>query len=462
MAKTVDYLKRRAHTLRMGLFQRLDEICVSDFPTGSPKEVIKLLQDILEKVTAEIDNATNEQILGLICRVIQFYGQFLEYFDNAHTEQTPRGLVQILEDLAQLSPQAKLLVWPQASYNYSIRDILPTLKHTTENLLSDKDKKTLFQPFQGPINLVSFPRVERDDILVHAVFGHELGHPIADEYLQAEQGQPEYQKQLKAAHVALDTAFASEFAGLNTFDLFSYKKQLTDSLLKMRSRGLQELVSDCVAVLLFGPSALFALNDIFSTCDLDTSPVFPDLYPPARFRVRLVKKLMDQEGFSDQLLAVKDSDHLGSVNASLVDMLSHVDAIAANNTDIDVINNDPLLKIAYEWLDKSLPAAIQYAKDKVADLICRGSQLVEEVPELLERIAFGIPPNEIGIPPKTKSVDWRSAIVAAWICKIHGLKKAGETQESMNARDIDHLQKITLRAVEYILLQKRYSAYMAA
>lgn len=463
MADNVAYLKRRAHTLRMGLFQRLDEICVSDFPTGSPKEVIKLLQDILEKIDIEIDSAKDPQTLGLICSVVQYYGQFLEYFDNAHTEQTPRGLVQVLEDLIKkLTPQAKLIVWPQAEYNYTIRNILPDLKQTTENLLPAADNVALFAPFQGPISLISFPRVERDDILVHAVFGHELGHPIADAYLAAEQVEQEYQDRLKKALSDIDVAFASEFVGLSALDLITKKKPFADLVLQVRSRGLQELISDCVAVLLFGPSALFALYDILVTSDIDSVPNMPDLYPASRYRIRLAKQVMDQEGFSTALKTIGASPHLGAIDQSISDMLRHIDEIAKDTTDFDQLEMNPLLKIAYEWLDSSLPTAIRYAKKEIAGLICNSARLSAEVPGLLERIALGVPPNEIGVAPSTLPVDWRSAIVSAWICKIHGQKKSPDGQEAMDAGDIDQLQKITLRAVEYILLEKRYSAHMAS
>lgn len=464
MPDHLDYLKRRAHTLRMGLFQRLDEICVSDFPTGSPKEVIKLLQDILDKISLQIDSASDEQTLALICQVIHFYCSFLEYFDNAHTEQTPRGLVQLLEELmSELSPEAKLLVWPQAIYNYSIRDILPTLLHTTENLLPENERKILFAPFNGPINLISFPRIERDDILVHAVFGHELGHPIAEQYLKDEQTNQAYTQHLKDAIVEIDISFSGEFSALPPAEAFTRKEYLTNLMLNVRTRGLEELVSDCVAVLLFGPSALFALYDIFSTSvGLDAPPSFPDLYPPSRYRIRLAKQLMDQEGYTERLVAQGSNQHLGSVDVSIKDMLSYIDNAAADKSDLLTLEGDPLLKIAYDWLAKSIPNAIEYAKSRISQLVYSKDAILEDIPGLLDRLALGIPPNEVGVSPYSKVVDWRSAILAAWLCKIHGYKKGLPDPVPMNSSDIDRLQKITLRAVEYILLQKRYAASIAS
>lgn len=447
----------------MGLFQRLDEICVSDFPTGSPKEVIKLLQDILEKISLQIDSASEEQTLALICRVIHFYSSFLEYFDNAHTEQTPRGLVQLLEELmAQLSPKAKLLVWPQALYNYSIRDILPTLRKTTENLLPDSERKSLFDPFEGPINLISFPRVERDDILVHAVFGHELGHPIVEEYLIEEQATPIYAQHLKEAIAKIDSAFSVELAALSHGEAFSEKEKLTNLMLDVRTRGLEELVSDAVAVLLFGPSALFALFDIFSSVGLDNPPSHPALYPPPRYRIRLAKQLMDQEGYTESLSEQGSSPQLGSIDDSIKAMLSHIDHTASDNSDVAILESDLLLKIAYDWVVLSLPDAIQYAKTRINQLSYDKDAISKDIPSLLERLALGIPPNEIGVQPHIKTVDWRSAILSAWICKIHGHKKGVSSPTPMSSPDIDLLQKITLRAVEYILLQKRYESHMRA
>ena len=181
----LEYLKIRVHALRQGLVSRLKEY-VSDFPTGTPILVIDLLQQILKKIEPRIDSATDERILSLIGRTIRTYGGYLEHFDNAHTEQTPRALAQLLEDLCKtLQFGEKLVVWPQAAYNYSIQNILPDIKCPLVHLLSPEEQKDLFKEFTA-INLVSFPRIERDNILLHAIFGHELGHPIADSFLDIE------------------------------------------------------------------------------------------------------------------------------------------------------------------------------------------------------------------------------------------------------------------------------------
>lgn len=458
MPAEITYLKRRAHTLRLGLTQRLDEIYVSDFPTSSPKDVIKLIQDILEKVNDQINSASDKDILTAICRLLSNYGSFLEFFDNAHTDQTPRALVQILEELTgKLTPGAKLLAWPQAEYNYSIRDILPYLKRTTENLIPDPEWASLFSQFSGPISLVSFPRIERDDILVHAVFGHELGHPIATRFLDAEAGTPEYAARLSLAISHLETQCSAQISEGG----FKAKQSLIATLLEVRFRGLEELISDCVAVLLFGPSALFALRDILAFSNLDSLPSYPQFYPPNRYRIRLAKKILDQENFTDQLLNLKADPVLGRIDTSIATTISEVNAITAVTSDLTALSAKPVISIAYDWISDSLPDALRFAKEQIGGLEYAASLIQKEIPGLIERLSLGLPPNEFGIPPNNIGVNWRSSILAAWIVKIHGYKK-GNPPIALESKDIDRLQKVTLRAVEYVLLTQRYSTHMTS
>lgn len=171
------YLRVRAHSLRAGLLSRLEEYAF-DFPGGAPRRAIELIQVLLEAIGEEIDRTSDDRIIALICRVIRGMGTLLQHFDNAHTAQTPRGLPQMLGALmAQLEPNATLVAWPQSSYNYTIRDLLAPLKEMTESLLSKQSHQRVFGSVAGPLNFVSFPRIERDNVLLHAIFGHELGHP---------------------------------------------------------------------------------------------------------------------------------------------------------------------------------------------------------------------------------------------------------------------------------------------
>lgn len=461
----LEYLKIRVHTLRQGLASRLKEY-VSDFPTGTPKSVIDLLQQVLGKIENQINIAPDERTLSLICQTIQSYGRFLEYFDNAHTEQTPRALAQLLESLCKtLQPGAKLVVWPQAAYNYTIRDILPAIKRPLENLLSEDEQKNLFQNFTVSINLVSFPRIERDDILLHAIFGHELGHPIADNFLlgEKENFKEKYETCLAATQVKINTEVQKTPQGQIPIFALVEGQKLTNIVHHIRKRGLEELLSDVVSAYLFGPSSLFAMYDVLAMDNLDQSPNNQNAYPPTRYRLRLVKKILENEGYLNALQQIPDNNEFGFENQAIVDMLAMIDQIVAIQSDKTKIKSDFCSEIAYEWLENTIEDAIPYVKKMVKDTLYDKEKIAVEIPSLIERIAMGIPPNEINVYPDIKNVDWRSAILAAWLYKING-KKIGKTKplELINSSDIDRLQSITMRAVEHILLYTKYKDFVSS
>lgn len=457
------YLKIRVHTLRQGLASRLKEY-VSDFPTGTPKSVIDLLQSALGKIEHEINVAPSAQVLNLICQTIISYGRYLEYFDNAHTEQTPRALAQIIETLCKkLQPGAKIFVWPQAEYNYTIRDLLPSIKSTLENLLTEEDQRLLFQDFPVSINLVSFPRIERDDILLHAIFGHELGHPIADQFLSQEsvRFKDKYEKCLEGVQQRINEQVQKTSADEVPILQFEKVQRITKTVHYMRRRGLEELISDVAGVYLFGPSALFAMYDIVLMESLDQLPEGHAAYPPHRYRLRLMMQILEREGYSDALKEVGNHSELGFEKENIISMLKMLKNITENKDDEDKIKSNPEVHLAYEWLSDTMEDAIAFTREALVEVLYDKERIKKEVPDLIARIAMGIPPNEINVYPNLQVVDWRSAILSAWLYKING-KKMGKKKEpeDIGGSDIERLQNITLRAVEHILLQDKYVGFL--
>ena len=461
----IEHLKKRAHTLRLGLNQRLEEVFVSDYPTDSPHALIHLIQNILGKISVEIDNTDNSETLILICQLIQFYGEFLQFLDNANTEQTPRGLVQILENIyLKISPDSQLLAWPQADYNYSIINLLPILKESIENLISKKERDEIFEGFSSDLNLISFPRIERDDILVHAIFGHEIGHPIADQFLSSEEWgdkSDEFQKELESASEKLLKELEKDLENKETeYDKTRAKQFLIKSLIDIRKRGMEELISDCVSVMIFGPSALFAFYDVLVPDGLDNPPMPNEYYPPSRYRLRIAWRIMNEFGYHKELIDMCKTNCGVDSGRKIQLFIEHLEKLVEVESDVETLNEIPVLRVSYEWIDKVIDKAIIFSKECITEIIYPSELIKKEVPGLLERISLGLPPNEIGMPSDKNIVDWRSAILASWIYKIIGLKITGSGTENINSKDIDRLQSITLKAIEYIMLQNKYRSHM--
>jgi hypothetical protein len=450
------HLRKRAHSLRIGLLARLSEYA-SDFPSGTPKEIIDLIKRILVGAAEQIESSIDTRFLEQTCREIQALGSLLSFFDNAHTAQTPRGLIEVVDQLmARLQPDSQLMVWPQAEFNYSIRDLLPPLKSSTQYFLPANVFKEVFGRFNGALNLVSFPRIERDNVLLHATLGHELGHPIADKFLANEKGTKQYSEGLHRAVQRLTGPVGDAGTELDA-TLDTLTPDIT-RLLKLRTRGLQELVSDCVGTLLFGFSAIFAAYDVLTVNGMDALPDNRFMYPPRRFRLRIQHKIANNTGHFEAIKSLRRVDR--AILGSARNFMDHLEGLISEEHDLAKLKTDRVIEIAYDWIDETLDEAVEFAVKEVGDLAFEVKKVQDEVPELIKRIDLGLPPNEIGRPPNARPVDWRSAILAAWLYRLHGKKlTGGDSGKLMTATDFDNLNRLTLKAVEYTTIQKQYADY---
>src|SRR5258706_16486008 len=120
-----DYLRERAHALRLGLFFRLQEF-VDDFPSDTPQAHIRILEDVLKRIEGVITHATDKRSLILVCTLIEQLSAELTTLDNAHTARTPRGLAQMLASMSAAinkGAPSLLVVAPTIENNYSIFDL---------------------------------------------------------------------------------------------------------------------------------------------------------------------------------------------------------------------------------------------------------------------------------------------------------------------------------------------------
>lgn len=454
---SLDYWRRHTQLLKQGLLQRVDELAVSDYPEATPNKIINFLQTFLRELTDVIDKATEER-LRVLNALIRELGCFLEWLDNAHTEQTPRGLVQLLKDLLnRMTPNSQVVARPQAQYNYSIFNLGQILKKLVEDYIPHS-KQIIFEDYlTNPINLISFPRIERDNVLSHATFGHEVGHPIADKYIEQESintnhvnAQARIQKQIKEL-------VDQNLSGKNVPDAqkLTIATGLFNDILQVRKRALEELISDAVGIIIFGPSAFFAFYELFWGSNWDAKPVPPEWYPPSRMRIRLMLDLMKDLGFLDNLLNLTDDQKIKPYVSTLLSVIEEAKQQTASTNDQDTINADPPLKIAYDWMKDSLDEAIAFAKENTSDVAFKTSSIFPQLPELIQRLELGVPPNEVGDPNNPQTVDYRASLLASWMFKIRGISK--DTGKALSGIEIDKLHKKTLSAIEYVILQEDYA-----
>jgi hypothetical protein len=458
----VTYFRSRLALLARGLRSRYAELTYRDFPSDTPGQLITLIISSLDKLIEKIETA-DEKFLQIFFQLVTVYQGYLAHFDNAHKEQTPRGLIVVLEGLlARVSPSAQFFAAPQFDYNYGIATFKPVDILALGNYLSAQEKAELPAIVNSTIHLIMFPRAERDNILIHAVFGHEVGHLVAADYLSALQSTPEF---LDAVKTAVEEILKVRPApqGANQIQLLKHVSPIATALQTVWRRAMEELISDYVGCLLFGPSALFASYEIFALQDLDAAPSGDELYPPGRLRFRLLIETLAEEGFLASIEKLTESSAGGDASRFFESnqLIGKIKTLTAATDDTSVLNQDVIHQTAYAWVQKSLSAAKPKIKSLVPmDLMYKVGEFDKEVPHLLDRLELNVPPNELDVYPNIQSPSWQSALNASWIFKLYGKKAVQKGAEEFSHEDYEAINRLCLLAIENIALQREYKAHM--
>jgi hypothetical protein len=456
------YLREKARSLRAGLLSRLDEY-VEEFPKGQSTDLIQTIHFFLGEIEKEIDACDDRRTLRLFCPLIEKLSEVLEWLDHAHTAQTPRACVELLCEIARrLHGDADVLVTPTVESNYQILDEVPWLTRLTDSLSASRQQLVIDQ-FPRALYHVRFPRVERENILNHALFGQEFGHSIADEFFYDHEDKVHYQEQLNAAQAEVehDPEIKSELAECSDeterADLIN---RIQDKLSTIHQRGLVELMSDAIAVHLFGPSAIFATVDLLIREPLDELPSEDDdYYPPTRYRWRLMFDVLEQSGYIDALRALEFTADQRDIADALASTLSYIEEAISKRSDRDVLQDDIYTRASYNWLqDKTLPEALDHAEKRVSEARYDPSLITTEVLPLIQRLEVGVPPSETGTWPKVSRVDWRSTIVAGWLVAL-GQATSGKFDERQRRDALSTTHRLTVKGVEYLFLQRDIEHY---
>lgn len=432
----------------MSLKQRFAELHARDYPDAGAAKALSLLVELLSILQKRVEIIGDERTLVMASDVVINLGETLEYFDNAGTDQTPRGLVVLLQSLyAKLNRQSNLLAWPQSVYNFTIRPFVEYLNALFQYLGSDAEIDAVLSAYTGPHDLVSFPRIERDNVRMYAVFGHEMGHEIADEFLRNEQGSASYAQQESEVRNKVVAAMGG------TPSMADRQKRLT-SVFVLRKRALEELISDTVGIYLFGLSALYAGHEIHPGAGVDLIPSDANDYPPGRMRLRVSLELSRAEGQLDALAKFATDPKTGGAFSAGVSLVNRIEKLVAADDDVKAINSDPYVSIAYEWVHATLPSAQAFARSAVGAAIYPIASQEKECSGLVERLLDGLPPNEIGNSLAPVQVDVRSAILASWLISLD----ASQSNGACKNEEFSRLNEKTLRGIEYIELQGEYFA----
>ncbi|MCK5241524.1 hypothetical protein KAR34_03635 [bacterium] len=460
-----------------------EKLLIYNFSTEAPKKLAKTIMricDFLIRVVILIRQSNDENIklelFNVIDKIIQKVGEYIKYVDAAKFERHPWSIVPAFNKLIRRVmgdiPDLQIMLFPQWKYNYQIylmdirEDFYTTLKELFDFFPGENIESDVLKDMKGSFYLISFPTLERKNILLHSLIGHEVGHLFAAKYITQEK------KNLFSEKVSEKTEeIIKEKAQISNmpeggFEEYIVRQKIMQYSIYCWTRGLEELLSDIVNAILFGPAALFAYYEMYAQVGFrsDAPSLENKCYPPWNMRLRVVLDILEKYGkeyfpLKTEVL-FRDNVKTDMVNQIFNDIKIRID----EKDDSESIGNDKTLKMIYEQIDEELKVATDYflGEYSLKEHLVTSDELYQNMNKLIDRLENDIPPNEVeGSIDDRKPATMIEIINAAWFYKMSWPeieKGIDAINDRYNKRDT--MNNLTLKAIEYADIESDYLVHI--
>ena len=454
----------------------------ANYASETPKLLAELifrtadfLEDRLLRLGSEPSIPANLKYAQLSFHCLASVHSHLRFVETAAVRATPWSLVRPFEDLARglHGDAAAFVLRPRWGYNYSIGEVVGQYRGVLEGLATDAELASVLKGIPKHLYVTSFAGVERLHVLLHVLLGHEIAHPIERAYFKKPTRRlariPRILRKLGTSYHEMAQLARGEL------DELLRKVYAIDAVF---CDALGELMCDHACVILFGPAALFAMEEFGRRSDLDKFTI-EDHHPPWRYRLRAALAALPWEGVETYLA-------LCGLNKRWCDSVrrryNRIDRLAKVGTDERKLDCDDGTSIAYALVRESKVRAYQHIEKKLAKSFTLDNLPHEGMKQLIDRLRNGVLPNEYwrdipsgGSPDgvgcwsskEPVAADLRAIIVSAALYRTHFLPSAfcfgkdgnavGEFYDRCHCAD-----RLVLRAIECAHLQRRYEPYNKA
>lgn len=429
-----------------------------DFANAAPDALARLIGDTAELLTQNLETNAPASDLRQINEVLGKMTSHLRYAERARVSQTPWSIVQSVERLLKLAADSKgtFIIRPTWAYNYSIiGEFISAYREFLENwswFPLDEWETKVNPNGDEAIYCISFPRIERMNCLLHANWGHEVGHILATRWVSTDFGaawaanEPKVKERIEA--------FVQQ-TSLPILPLFKERViqevvagQLRDTM-EAAKQGLIELLCDQIGVHILGPSAFAAAVEYAALFSMDVSPLVASNYPPWRYRLRKMIQYCDED--------LHDHSGIGYPAPELkafVEWLKTGQQLTKALGDHQVIESNIVTQVAYEFISTYYEEAAKKVKAMLPTELAepyRMHKKHEVIAILVRRLQEGVPPNEVGhLSPEPAS--FQDILAAAWAYKIDQIAKKPDWASPDN---LDLLFRLVLKGCECSYVHSR-------
>jgi hypothetical protein len=428
-----------------------------DFPTDTAKELCKIIRWSAHFVASRISALPEAKLIYVYVLLVE-WAAHLRYSERSRIEHTPWSIVQATEDFLQshIRTPCKFIIRPQWNYNYGLQGGFIGAYTSRMRALSEwfsfaEWKKEIRKSLRGRIYCISFPRVEKMNVLAHVNWGHEVGHILAAEWIDSKFGNL-WRRNRSDIRSAIRKEVLSHFPAILKVPKPFINKQvakLFDNTMRLAKAAMKELISDSVGAHLFGPATLAALAEMSCHGVIDANPLQGKGYPPWRLRLRMVGKKV-----VPPILKAK-----ANWNPNLQEYADWVDewfATTKDKSDEKVVKLDVQTREAYALIKNNWSTIWKEVLENIPIEKRKPYRIVDRqavIGELVDRLNLGIPPNEIGTWPDTEAASLPDIWNAAWAYKVKKIRS--ETGEALDEHLLI-LSKLTLKAIEESYVQGAY------
>lgn len=499
----------------LSLKERLESVRVEDFPSETPLKVLNLFfslvdalkdrlnqyVDILAKgITKEEGDSLSNRIRTVGVSAAKL-GQLIRFIEGARAQNIPWGMVEMLETFCEsIIPKIKILIRPRWRYGYDYLDLLDEMGKAVFYDPSDTTQRNekMHSVFDNApaLFVLSFPSIERDNIIYNSGWLHEVGH-ILDSLLSKKSDSTKNNGASLSLSIAEKVFFnAKKIKELHELVLASQvddpkklprdkKKALIKSkdakIIKFFAEWLREITADLFSIYLLGLASVFTLRDVgLSLQDIDFCD---DKYPRLRVRLRIMLSYLEELGYIDKLQSessdLVDREIKNKVQSQIEEIR---DLINSTETDIE----DRLSMIRRDILEEALLESSVKIKEKIKEglglegsYVCTSDGLINEVCKRVKLLKDNITPyviikkeeERLGKNNVKNAVSELALILNAgwfyWIAfgDIHGMD---EKQRYEYFREYNGVNRLILKALHsshvqnvYIKKKKEYLSRLA-
>lgn len=463
---------QRAQSLR----KELEVLSKREYAFPHPSTFLRVLQDLSENTIGDIESLRTsptfmnprsplkEQIetIERNAEVVGWIHDLIGVVQEVDSPRLPHEIVRSLESLAQellLAPQAGIILKATNNFTYMILDFGRPLDPTqpagssTPNVARFTDR--LRARLDG-LFVLYFPLIESDDILMHTLFLHELGHLVFPRRMRAAI-RDDFDTRLKHALLSLRGEISTSiqaylrnnaYPASSTLVALIREYQIVGSARAIALQWLEEIFCDLCALRIVGPAYLRA----FTSQLLPFSPheVASRTHPDIDFRLQLLtlfsRRMQSASKSYGSLLQEFGGESgmippLGGAHAYPVEI-----EVRIAKSILEPTSSNSLLEAMCRWVETNIESPVS-SVEFLNKHACATSSIEELIPPL------GDSSNTVSC-----SAAWSVALVLSslWSFRLGGFPKWMSRYEWTDDKCVSVLDELGMKALESSELERRF------